>query len=172
MLYPSPMAPRNPLGRKLKRTMSTSTRIEGAFEDVAKELERVQAMLDAAYSPTIPNGVFNMADADSSARSTLIEWLWAGDYARCNTEILEANKPMEEQLQQRTKSRTTGDLEQHELRRRPRLNFIAGIIGRSRSKNVMPLHQVLLGIDAKHKMVNKQFWDQLTSVSPYSLADM
>ena len=45
-------------------------------------------------------------------------------------------------------------------RLRPRQNFLAGMLARNCKKDVMPMHHVLLGIDAKQSMVNRTFWDK------------
>eukprot|EP00965_Chrysotila_dentata_P097449 3220438-Pleurochrysis_carterae.AAC.1 len=49
-------------------------------------------------------------------------------------------------------------------RRSTRQNFLAGMVARNQSEHFFPKHQVLLAIDAKHKQINNDFWDLLTSV--------
>ena len=144
----------------VKRPRATSTRVQHSVTQLADELARMRAKLDTAYDPELPANCADMSNAGSKIE--LIDWLWQGDFAECSTQILDSNPDMEILLQQRTKARTSGDAELHAIRRRPRLNFAAGVLARNRKKNVIPRDQVLLAIDAKHKMCNHQLWDMLS----------
>ena len=128
--------------------------------ELSEDLERMQSLLDAAYNPTLPEGVIHMKDP--GAKDELIMWMWAGDYGSCLTDVLDANPELENQLQMRTKSHTSLDAELHAERRRPRLNFLGSLLARNRSKDVMSRHQAVLAVNAKHKMLNQLLWDELS----------
>lgn len=163
------MPPNQRWAQRKRRSTSTrdaddaSSSSYSVLLDVQQRLERLQGIVTSAFSPAVPEGCFDMQDA--SARGRLIRWLWRGDYSACQTEVLAANPELETQLQQRTRNRyTPTDSETHAVKRRGRLNFLAGLMVRNKSKNVMPGHHVLLAIESKHKMMNRALWDTLTQI--------
>jgi hypothetical protein len=111
-------------------------------------------------------------------RLRCIKWLWAGDYMDCEDEILTLNPELEEQLDCRTSTvasrsnwgaasstSTLPEVEQESAtRRRTRLNFLAGLLARNKNLMVMPKHHILIGMQAKHKMLHRDLWDLLSAV--------
>jgi hypothetical protein len=101
-------------------------------------------------------------------RKRLIDWLWAGDFSDCTTEILEQNPELAEFIDERTtvaRLPTEPRAKAAALRRRrTRHNFLAGVLARNRSRDFVPRHQLLLSIEAHASQMNVRFWDMLSSV--------
>jgi hypothetical protein len=131
---------------------------EGVIESLRESIRGLFESIRGLLSPKKPAGGYDMSVPGD--RQKLIDYLWAQDYHDCETETLDANPELEDQLQTRTRNRTSGDdAELAQTRRRGRLNFLAGTMARNKSKNIMPKDQVLMGIDAKAKMMNARQWD-------------
>ena len=139
---------------------STSTR-DAIEEPIENTIAELTSRLDAAYNPGLPADCFLMEDSD---KTELISWLWACDYTQCTCEILEANPDLEHMLSERTMNTYSSRLSDtdYSTHRRPRLNFLAGMLARNCNTNAMPQYHVLMGIDAKQKDVNREFWDKMT----------
>ena len=91
---------------------------------------------------------FNMS-ADESARKSMIDWLWAGDYNDSVTEMSSANPDLHARLVSNTRNYSYTPSPSQVWRSERRLNFLTGLLTRNRNVNVIPKDQVLLAIQAK-----------------------
>ena len=157
------MTRRKSVCEKKKRHRSAEQQGLSSIGLLQSIIDNLQQRVRQLFSPTMPKTMFDMSAA--GGRQELIDWLWAGEYAGSDTDLLEMNENLEQDLQAWTTStyqRAHQD-EYHLHQRRSRLNYLANLIARNRNKNMMPSEHVLLGLEAKHTMINDRFWDKLTT---------
>jgi hypothetical protein len=83
------------------------------------------------------------------------------------SEVLAANPGLQEFLHERTlNAYTERRLYDNDTanRRNARLNFVGGVIARNRNQYFLPQHQLLLALQSKHKLMNRQLWYDFSSV--------
>ena len=151
-----------PFTHRKRHATSTGNDPSTLIEDLEAQVTNLTRRLRVALDPVMPSTCFDMQDP--AARLKLIDWLWAGDYIACLGDILDANPEVEEQLQQQTRSKWHATEDGNRQRRRSRINIIAALLARNKNKFMMPRHLVLLGIEAKQKMLNHVLWEQLSAI--------
>eukprot|EP00965_Chrysotila_dentata_P038362 1274871-Pleurochrysis_carterae.AAC.1 len=120
-------------------------------------------------SPELPLGGFQLrglefAEAEVSVREAALHHIWERNYGDVYIDILNSNPRLVQLLCGRTANTYTGRLEgseEIESRRLKRLNFLGGLLARSRNQHFMPKHQLLLAMQARHKQLNQSSWAQL-----------
>ena len=151
--------------RKKQRGQERPAAVERKQE---RGLKNLLTILRSIFEPRRPEGCFDMS-AGPEERRAMIDWLWAGDYSECTSELLDLNPEMAEYIDETTANTTTPPLEAVAReaffrRRKTRQNFAAGLLARLRSKDLVPKHQLLLSIEAHAKGLNTLLWDMLASV--------
>ena len=125
------------------------------------------SILQSVFEPKRAAGGFDMHCGEEE-RVRMIDWLWGGNYASATREMLHHNPELATFIEERTKHGHTPANPQAlvaaDRRRGTRHNFLSGILGRNRSKDFVPEHQLLLSVQAHAKQINVHFWDMLSSV--------
>lgn len=133
-------------------------KIEETVADITEHLKRLLA-------PQAACGGFNFSL--STERQRAIDYLWGGDYSDCTSEVLRRNPDYAEILEEKTRNKfmmTNKFDAESALRRKMRLNYTAGMMGRQNSMFYIPKHQLLMAIESKHKMCHRLLWEQWSNV--------
>jgi hypothetical protein len=134
--------------RRSDRRPTEEQRDELSMTKLKGKVRSLTEQLRSMLLPVTPAGGFNMS-ADESARKSMIDWLWAGDYNDSVTEMSSANPDLHTRLVSNTRNSSYTPSPSQVWRSERRLNFLTGLLTRNRNVNVIPKDQVLLAIQAK-----------------------
>ena len=148
----------------MKRKQTAGSSSAGVVIDqMGIELTELSERLHDLLDPSLPKGGFMLTDPGS--HTAVIEYLWRCDFSDSEAEILEANPDLDTYLRGRTaNSRGFSSAQVHEDNRAARLNFTAGLISRDRHQSFLPKSQLLLAMEARHKMLNKELWQSFSAM--------
>ena len=161
------MAPRKRAGLHRPKSHDRARATARAAEDIAGlqvQVEALRLQLDAVYEPVGYEGLFDM-QRGAEERNELIDYLWAGKYDDCATEVIDTNLHIKEFLRSKTMTDyEPRDRDAAQRRKDKRLNFLGTLLVRNRNVHVLPRQQAILAAMAKQKHINNDFWEVLTSL--------
>ena len=96
------MTRRKSVGEQRKRHRSAEQQGLSSIGLLQSIIDNLQQRVRQLFSPTMPKTMFDMSAA--GGRKELIDWLWAGEYAGSDTDLLEMNENLEQDLQAWTTS--------------------------------------------------------------------
>lgn len=166
-LSPRLPSPQMVFGHKKRKKFDEAPQhqVKGLVEQMRDTVAELTKHVARLLSPSSPCGGFDFSKP--SERQRAIDYLWAEDYTDCTTEVLLNNSDYEEVLDHKTRNKymqgkSFGAAAAE--RRRARLNYAAGMIGRQRNMFYMPKHQLLMAVESKHKMCSRVLWQHWSNV--------